>query len=337
MSRNGSGTYSLPQAAFVPSKVISSTAVNSNFSDIASALSDSIAKDGQTVPTANLPMGGFRHTGVGNGSARSDYAALGQVQDATVQWGGTAGGTGNAATLTPSPAITAYAAGQVFRFVSSAANSGAVTLAVSGLAAKDVQSPLGSALSANAIVASGLCEVTYDGTAFRLSSVAATATSPGVVELATDAEVITGTDTTRAVTPANIAARLASTINMLDATLQRPVIRDYGETLNTITASSATTYDIDITAGNVVRLDHSANITLTISNPSASGTACSLTIYRVKDNSGTTRSITWPASVKWGGTAPSPTPSANAIDIFTLLTVDGGTTWIAAAKLNAGA
>ena len=40
---------------------------------------------------------------------------------------------------------------------------------------------------------------------------AASATASGIVELATDAETITGTDTARAVTPANIQAKVAST------------------------------------------------------------------------------------------------------------------------------
>ena len=35
--------------------------------------------NGETVPTANLPMGGFKHTGVANGSAATDYAAYGQL------------------------------------------------------------------------------------------------------------------------------------------------------------------------------------------------------------------------------------------------------------------
>lgn len=136
MSRNGSGTYSLPEAAFVYDTVIDETAVNSNFSDIASALTASIAKDGQTTPSANLPMGTYRHTGVGNAVSRTDYAAMGQVQDGAGIWCGTAGGTADALTLTPSPAITAYAAGQRFDFkAGAAANTGAVTFAISGLSA----------------------------------------------------------------------------------------------------------------------------------------------------------------------------------------------------------
>jgi len=70
---------------------------------IATGLSTCITKDGQTTVTANLPMAGFRHTGVGNGSARNDYAAIGQVQDGKTNWVA-AGGTSDAITATYSPA-----------------------------------------------------------------------------------------------------------------------------------------------------------------------------------------------------------------------------------------
>jgi microcystin-dependent protein len=56
MSRNGSGTYVLPEPAFVPNTPISSAAVNSDFSDIADALTDSLARDGQGGMTAVLPL-----------------------------------------------------------------------------------------------------------------------------------------------------------------------------------------------------------------------------------------------------------------------------------------
>jgi len=176
LARNGSGTYSLPEAAFVSGTVISSTAVNSDLSDIANALTASIAKDGQTVPTANLPMGTYAHTGVGNASARTMYAAAGQVQDSAFTWCGTAGGTADALTLTPSPAITAYATGQRFAFkASSSANTGATTVAVSGLTAKAVQLN-DTALAAGDIVANKYYEILYDGTAFQLSRVSGNGT-----------------------------------------------------------------------------------------------------------------------------------------------------------------
>ncbi len=77
MSRNGSGSYSLPEAPFVFDTVISETAMNNNLSDIGAALTASIAKDGQTTPTADLPMGTYKHTGVttGSGANSAEYVA----------------------------------------------------------------------------------------------------------------------------------------------------------------------------------------------------------------------------------------------------------------------
>jgi microcystin-dependent protein len=62
LPRNGSGSYSLPEAAFVPNTAISSTAVNSDFSDIASALTGSLARDGQGGMTAVLPLANLGFT-----------------------------------------------------------------------------------------------------------------------------------------------------------------------------------------------------------------------------------------------------------------------------------
>ncbi len=55
MSRNGSGVYSLPAGnPVVTGTTIASTWANNTLSDIASALTDSVAADGQTPMTGNL-------------------------------------------------------------------------------------------------------------------------------------------------------------------------------------------------------------------------------------------------------------------------------------------
>jgi hypothetical protein len=167
MPRNGSGTFTRPVADYVPNTAISSTSVNSEMDGIATGLTNSLAKDGQTTPTANLPMATYKHTGVGNASARDQYAALGQIQDGTGIWCGTATGTADAIAITPSPAITAYAAGQEFTFLASADNTGATTIAVNGLSTKAVQLK-GVALAAADIANGLLYTVTYDGTQFQL-------------------------------------------------------------------------------------------------------------------------------------------------------------------------
>jgi len=58
MSRNGSGTYTLPAGnPVVTNTVISSTWANSTLTDLATAMTGSVASDGQTPMTGNLNLG----------------------------------------------------------------------------------------------------------------------------------------------------------------------------------------------------------------------------------------------------------------------------------------
>ena len=125
----------------------------------------------------------------------------------------------------------------------------------------------------------------------------------------------------------DVSETRSASINMADNILQRPEIKDYSEAKQDV--DSDTTTVIDIVDGNVVKLTHDANITtFTWSNPSPTGKACSFTLIRVKDNSGTARTIAWPASVLWpGGFEPSLTQTALAVDILVFITYDAGTTW----------
>lgn len=210
MSRNGTGVYSRAVADYVYDTVIDETAVNSEMDDIATALTQSIAKDGQTNPTANLPMATYRHTGVGNGSARTDYAAMGQVQDGKINWVD-GGGTADAITAAYSPALTALVDGQLCFVRATAANATTTpSFSPNGLTARTIVKQGGGALVAGDIVGDGHeLVLRYDlaNTQWELlnplisSIVAASDTAAGIVELATTAETTTGTDATRAVTP----------------------------------------------------------------------------------------------------------------------------------------
>ena len=79
MARNGSGTYNRAVSPYVAGATIAAATVNSEMDDIATALTQSLSRDGQSPPTANLPMGNFRITGLGNAIASTDAAPLGQV------------------------------------------------------------------------------------------------------------------------------------------------------------------------------------------------------------------------------------------------------------------
>lgn len=83
----------------------------------------------------------------------------------------TVGGTADAITLTPSPAITAYKTGQSFWWIASGANTGAVTVNISGLGAKAITKFGTTALAANDILSGSLIGAKYDGTQFQLITV----------------------------------------------------------------------------------------------------------------------------------------------------------------------
>jgi hypothetical protein len=134
MARNGSGTYTNPYPNFVSGTVISSTEVDTNNSQIATALTQSIAVDGQSVVTQDIPLATHKFTAMKDGNALTDSLSLGQAQAEAFVWCGTAGGSADAITLSPSPGITAYAAGQRFVWMASAStNTTATTVAISGL------------------------------------------------------------------------------------------------------------------------------------------------------------------------------------------------------------
>lgn len=79
MSRNGAGTYSLPAGnPVVTGTVISSTWANTTLSDIATALTQSIAVDGQSPITANIPFNSFKATGLGAATIAGDAISYAQ-------------------------------------------------------------------------------------------------------------------------------------------------------------------------------------------------------------------------------------------------------------------
>jgi hypothetical protein len=93
MSRNGNGTYNLPAGNPVSSgSVISSTWANTTLSDIAVALTGSVAADGQTPITGNLNMAGNKISNLGTGTLATDAANLTQVTSAVAITGGNING-----------------------------------------------------------------------------------------------------------------------------------------------------------------------------------------------------------------------------------------------------
>ena len=91
MSRNGSGIYNLPTGnPVVTGTTITSNWANTTLSDLATAMTGSVASDGQTPITGNLQMGGNKITGMANGTALTDAATVGQAvpSGAILMWSG---------------------------------------------------------------------------------------------------------------------------------------------------------------------------------------------------------------------------------------------------------
>ena len=160
MARSG-GTYSLPEAAFVSGTVIDETKVNSDLSDIAAALTQSVSKDGQTTMTGNLPMGSTKLTSLAVGTAATDSVNLVQVQTGVLNYAIDTG-TGTAYAVALSPSVTVVS-GMSVRFKAVNANSGAApTLAINGGTAYAITWPSGAALVAGNIAANSNVEVIYN-------------------------------------------------------------------------------------------------------------------------------------------------------------------------------
>jgi len=97
-----------------------------------------------------------------------------------------------------------------------------------------------------------------------------------------------------------------------------------GEIINILGDLGGGTDDIDLDDGNVVTATVStAAQTFTFSNPPATGTNGSFSLYLTNGGSQT---ITWPASVDWVD-ATAPTLTAAGVDVLVFTTNDAGTLW----------
>ena len=107
MPRNPSGTFTLAESPFVPSTPISSTAVNSDLSDIADGLTDSLSRSGDGGMTAELALhvDGFSYsgdsdTGMSRSVANTQIIECGGVDVVTVTTtGASVAGTLDATTV----------------------------------------------------------------------------------------------------------------------------------------------------------------------------------------------------------------------------------------------
>ena len=317
MSYNGSGTFQINTTGqpVVAGTVISSTAFNALTSDLATGLSTAITKDGQTTVTANIPLAGFKITGLGAATVGTDAVQYGQIQsntDKLVTVSGTDTLTGSV-----TPALTAYAAGNLFSFVVANTNTGAVTINIDGNGAKAITRTGSTALVAGDMVAGQVALIEYDGTRFQLLN------GNSYTNL-----LVSGTLTYGGVTLTNAVTGTGKMVLDTSPAVNNPTVTNYVESVVSI-GNSGTSQTLALTNGTVQTVTLTGNCTFTM--PTATAGKSFILIIVQDSTGGRTATFT---SVKWpGGTAPTITTTASTgRDIITFFA--DGTNWYGAAVQN---
>lgn len=132
---------------------ITASRVDTEDTGFATGLSNCICRDGQSTITANLPMSGFAHTGVGNATLANQYGVVSQIQNSSYNWIAS-GGTSDAITATYSPAITTLVDGMELNFRATATSATTTpTFSPNGITAHTITKFGGSALVVGDIIA----------------------------------------------------------------------------------------------------------------------------------------------------------------------------------------
>ena len=156
----------------VTGTTITSTAFNALTADLATGLSTCITKDGQTTPTANIPMGANKITGLAAGTAATDAANLSQAQSTATKLLSVSGT--DTITASGSPTVASYATGASYYFIPAGNNTGAATINIDSLGAKSITKNGTTALAAGDLTSGKVAFVVYDGTQFQLTNLSGT-------------------------------------------------------------------------------------------------------------------------------------------------------------------
>lgn len=99
-----------------------------------------------------------------------------------------------------------------------------------------------------------------------------------------------------------------------------------GQKVTTLT-SSAGVVNIDLSLGKYFTLTLTENITsITFSNAPGAGFGDSI-MLRITQHASAAKTVTWPASFRWEGSAPVVSTTLSAVDLLALTTLDNGTKW----------
>ena len=362
MSYQGNGTFLISTAGqpVVTGTTISSTAFNALTADLATGLSTALTKDGQTTPTANIPLGGYKITGLANATLSTDAMAFGQFTAFGVPGYTTTATAAGTTTLTVSstqqqfftgsttqtvvlPVTSTLVLGQTFRIVNM--SSGVVTVNSSGGNAVVAMVAL-SEVTVTCILTSGTTAASWDiqytghsavtGTGSEVLATSPTITSPTLVTPTLGVATATTVNKVTFTAPAT-----GSTLTIADGktltTSASLTLAGTDSTTMTFPATSTTVAGLSIaetftaqqrgaisvlTDGATITPDFSLgnnySVTLggnrTLANPTNLTAGATGSLFISQDGTGT-RTLSWGSYWDFaGGTAPTLTTTASAVD-----------------------
>jgi hypothetical protein len=262
--------------------------------DLSNALTQSVSRDGQSPMTGDLPMGGFKLTGLGAGSVAGQSLTWEQLfaqgTEADVASASTTDigiQNSNFLRITGTTTITSFGANyrgpRYLRFAGAVTLTNSSTLVLPG--GTDFTTTAGDVLVAIPKATSGTADGWY------------------IVS-----------------TPQSLSGFITATgvATLTNKTIEAGIFTN-GYTEEVATANTSTAYTIDLAGGSVQILTLTGNCTFTF--PTA--TAGRSFFLLLKQDATGGRTVTWPAAVKWpGGTAPTITSTALRLDKYVFTAAD---------------
>ena len=305
MSYNGSGTFQINTSGqpVVTGTVISSSAFNALTADLATGLSTAITKDGQTATTVRIPFAQGINSSLATDSTNTTTGSI-----------ITAGGVGIAKALW---------VGGLANFASTITYGGVtLTAAVTGTG-KMVLDNTPTLITPVLGVATA---TSINKVAFTAPATAATLTIADGATLATSGAyslTLTATAATNVTFPTTgTLATLAGSEAFTNKTLTNPTVTNYVETLQAV-GTVGSTSTLALTNGTVLTATLTASTPCTFTMPTATAGKSFILILTQASSGMTTATFT---GVKWpGGTAPTITATASAVDIISF--VANGSVW----------